>query len=52
MPIVNHLLNLEIQLVYLYNLYLGRIFSNSSGDQIIPLVGQSYISLVGYYHHY
>lgn len=43
MPIVNHFIKSGNSTVYLYNLYLGRIFSNSSGDQIIPLVGQSYI---------
>lgn len=43
MPIVNHFVNRTHSSAYLYNEYIGRIFGNSPGDQIIPLVGQSYI---------
>lgn len=43
MPIVNHYLPKGKTTVYLYNDYLGRIFESGNGDQIIPMVGQSYI---------
>ena len=39
-PVINKLIEPGHSSVYLYNLYLGRIFG-SGGDQILPLVGQS-----------
>ncbi len=44
MPIVNHYVDNKKSTVYLYNSFLGRIFtSDGRGDQIIPLIGQGYI---------
>ncbi len=44
MPIVNHYVDTKKSTVYLYNLFLDRIFtSDGRGDQIIPLIGQGYI---------
>ena len=40
MPIVNHWIDNANASVNLYNSYIGR-FWNGSGDQIIPLIGQS-----------
>lgn len=42
MPVVNHWFDTSTATVNLYNRYIGR-FWNGSGDQIIPLVGQSII---------
>ena len=43
MPIVNHWINAKQTTIYTYNLYVGRLFTDTSGDQIIPLVGQGLI---------
>ena len=43
MPIVNHYFNKAETTNYLHNLLAGRIFGDSTGDQIVPLIGQSYI---------
>lgn len=43
MPIVNHLMDIRATSVYAYNASLGRIFADGTGDQIIPLIGQSII---------
>lgn len=40
MPIINHFLTPGQTTVYKYNDYIGRIWDNHSGDQIIPLIGQ------------
>lgn len=42
LPVVNHYIPKRETTVYLYNLYLGRIYDSDSGDQIIPLIGQGY----------
>ena len=42
MPVVNHWFDTSAATVNLYNRYIGR-FWNGSGDQIIPLIGQSSI---------
>lgn len=42
MPVVNHWFDTSAATVNLYNQYIGR-FWNGSGDQIIPLIGQSSI---------
>ncbi|MFA9468192.1 hypothetical protein [Streptococcus sp. E24BD] len=41
-PIINHLFDTSKNTVNQYNYYIGR-FWNGSGDQIIPLLGQSMI---------
>lgn len=43
MPVVNHFMDIRATSVYAYNASLGRIFADSAGDQIIPLIGQSLI---------
>lgn len=43
MPIVNHWTSAKHTTMYTYNLYVGRLFTETSGDQIIPLIGQGYI---------
>lgn len=43
MPVVNHFMDIRATSVYAYNASLGRIFADSVGDQIIPLIGQSMI---------
>ena len=43
MPIVNHYFNKAETTNYLHNLLAGRILGDSTGDQIVPLIGQSYI---------
>lgn len=40
MPIVNHFLTPGQTTVYKYNDYIGRVWDDHSGDQIIPLIGQ------------
>lgn len=42
MPIANHWFDTSLATINLYNQYIGR-FWNGSGDQIIPLIGQSCI---------
>ncbi|WP_221395360.1 hypothetical protein [Clostridium perfringens] len=42
MPIVNHWIDNSNGSINLYNAYIGRLW-NGSGDQIIPLVGQSIV---------
>lgn len=42
MPIVNHWFDTQNNSVNYYNKYIGRYW-NGAGNQIIPLVGQSYI---------
>ncbi|MBO4864813.1 MAG: hypothetical protein J5517_10630 [Eubacterium sp.] len=42
MPIFNHYIDHSMTTVYQYNGYIGRLFGGT-GDQIIPLVGQSII---------
>ena len=42
MPIVNHYMDITQTSVYSYNASIGRIW-NGSGDQIMPLLGQSII---------
>lgn len=43
MPVVNHYFDTDKSTVYLYNQFLGRIFTiDGRGDQIIPLIGQGY----------
>ena len=40
MPIVNHFLKPGQTTVYKYNDYIGRVWVDHNGDQIIPLIGQ------------
>ena len=40
-PVINKYIDFHNSSVYLYNLYIGRIFGSGGGDQIIPLLGQS-----------
>lgn len=43
MPVVNHFMDIRATSVYAFNASLGRIFADGTGDQIIPLIGQSII---------
>ena len=43
MPIINHYIDFTQTTPYLYNNYIGRVWDNHRGDQIIPLIGQSII---------
>lgn len=43
MPIMNHFFNNTESSSYYHNDLAGRIIADSRGDQIIPLVGQSYL---------
>lgn len=40
MPIVNHLFSEKDASNYLYNDYIGRVWEDHVGDQILPLIGQ------------
>lgn len=41
MPIANHFIDGRLSSVNMFNVYIGRVWNGISGDQIIPLVGQS-----------
>ena len=43
MPVLNHYIDAKKTTIYTYNLYLGRLFTDTSGDQIIPTIGQGAI---------
>lgn len=47
LPVVNHYVPKKGATVYKYNLYVGRLSDRESGDQIIPLIGQS-LAYFGY----
>lgn len=44
-PILNHYIDVYQTTPTMYNSFLGRIYENDRGDQIIPLLGQSSIYL-------
>lgn len=43
MPVINHFIDTRNASVNMFNMYIGRAYNGITGDQIIPLVGQSSI---------